>query len=160
MQEKLELPDKEICLILMRHAKAEAQSNDGTDKSRPLSQKGHVQAKKVAMAMSNAGITLDKSIVSTAMRTQQTWQNVQGVFQKAQSISLEALYHAPAGLIWRCCMQHADNASVLMAVGHNPGMAELAAHLLGDKYITFPTSTAAVFNVGPEGVKPIAIYNK
>ena len=147
-------------LILMRHGKAE-RSSPGGDFERALTERGLTDAALMGRLLVDEGLVPDIGVVSTARRTQQTWQALSEAFPKALTRSLGGLYNAEAGRI----LFEAEAAGVehdtVMMVGHNPGMHGLTIGLLheggaGSALIAraesrFPTSTIAAFTFDAAG---------
>src|ERR671920_1227598 len=61
-------------LVLLRHAKAEPGGDGVGDAERPLALKGRTQASRVGTALRAAGLQPDLALVSSALRTRQTWE--------------------------------------------------------------------------------------
>ncbi len=58
----------------MRHAKAEPYAE--TDADRELTRRGHDDAAEVGRFLADIGIRPDSALVSSALRTRQTWEHV------------------------------------------------------------------------------------
>jgi len=121
-------------LLLMRHAKAS--SDPGfADHDRPLSAKGRRGAELVGewLAARSAGEV--HVLCSSSRRTRETLALLQvaGALDRAR-IEIESdLYLASAGdLLVRLQRLDASEASPVLAVGHNPGLHELAVALAGE----------------------------
>ena len=67
-------------LILMRHAQAEASAPSGGDEARPLSAAGRAEALLMGRALAERGLKPDLALVSTAVRTRQTWEQMHDAF--------------------------------------------------------------------------------
>jgi phosphohistidine phosphatase len=118
-------------LIVMRHAKAEPFA--ATDHARRLTERGLECARDVGRHLLESGLVPDFALVSSALRTRETWAEVaracgatdvqvsydDTVFTGSPDVVLEAIRGAPA------------DASTVIFVGHNPTAAYLA-HLLDD----------------------------
>lgn len=118
-------------LILMRHAKTE-RSNPGGDHARMLEERGRTDAARIAAWMQENGIVPEYVLVSDATRTRETAVAMQPAFTPAAVIACsEKLYLAEAEQILREIWAVPDHAAVLMLIGHNPGMHELAHILAG-----------------------------
>jgi phosphohistidine phosphatase len=116
-------------LHLLRHAKA-APQGEGTDRERPLEQRGRRAAQ--ALAAWAAGHKLAPALVlcSPATRTRQTLDIVAPAFARPPQILFEdALYLATAGQLLARLRRVAAGTAGVMVVGHNPGLHELAAIL-------------------------------
>ena len=108
-------------IVIMRHAKAEKLAQ--TDHERQLSDRGHEQAQQCANWISTLPFAIDSAIVSSSMRTTQTWQDLQlrcpvQITNDAYNASAEQWVH-----LIRECAPAVEN---LLIVGHNPGVSDLA----------------------------------
>lgn len=137
-------------LVLLRHAKAAADSATGEDFDRPLAARGRADAPVVAKALADAGADPQIVLVSAAKRTRETWELCAPAFKPATVHFVDRLYLAAADII----MREAEEAGVerVMIVAHNPGMHELASRLahrmnaLESKVrAKFPTAAGAIF---------------
>lgn len=148
-------------LVLMRHAKAEKNAPSGEDFDRPLSPVGRREATTVAKALEAHSIRPDFAIVSAALRTRQTFEQVEAVFGPIPSIIDKAFYNADAGTLRRLVEAHEDHGLCVLVINHNPGiqslsvdyMIESAASLSAIDRVRngFETATAAFFDVDVAG---------
>ncbi len=119
-------------LVLLRHAKAEhASSLD--DRMRPLALDGRRQAAEVGTSLRAAGVLPDRVLVSSAVRTRQTWDLVRvglGVGPEVAEFGDE-LYSA--GVRTLIGLLHAVGPEVrtLLVVGHEPTVSQTAVALAG-----------------------------
>jgi phosphohistidine phosphatase len=147
-------------LLVMRHAK----SDWGTglpDFERPLSQRGHDAAPRMAQWLEDVGHGPDAVMTSAANRTLTTAYYVIEHFELADDVVEERsdLYHAGANrwldLLWGLpgqIPQHL-NSQCLLICGHNSGLDDLVEYLAGEtpeltangKLMT--TAAIAVFTV-------------
>ena len=127
-------------LMLLRHAKTEHDAPSGQDQDRRLDDRGRHDAAAVGSWIGRHLPVPELVLVSTAVRTQQTWEIVRQAMQDAartvapqpQVESMDELYGAePAQLLQIVRMAEASDPRQLMVVGHNPGMHELALALAG-----------------------------
>jgi len=109
-------------LILWRHAEAESGMPDA---QRKLTEKGHKQAKQMA-AWLNRQLPQDARILaSPAVRAQQTASALQRAFETSDAINTSAGPEAVLGAIgWP------DTEGVVLVVGHQPTLGQLAARLV------------------------------
>jgi phosphohistidine phosphatase len=148
-------------LILLRHGKAEADAPTGQDFDRALTSRGRHDVVLVARELAAAGRALDLALVSPAARAKETWEQAGPFFPNAQVQWAPALYHIdPQGIL---DLAFDQPSSVVMVVGHNPGLGELAAFLAreaghGDM-IGFPTAAAAVVDFAPESRRPARAFS-
>jgi phosphohistidine phosphatase len=141
-------------LVVMRHSKAE--QSGPSDAERQLSDRGLVDATEAGQWLASRGVEPDQALVSSAVRTQQTWEAVnEGGGWDLEGTDDDALYEAGTETALDLIRAVDDTISTLVVVGHNPMMALLAALLddgQGDEQagneITFgfPTSAMAVFS--------------
>ncbi len=137
-------------LILLRHAKAAANSETGGDFDRTLARRGRDDAPVVGKALRAAGANPQVVLVSAARRTRETWELIAPNFPKAKVVFREELYLAEAEVL----LKAAEDVGVerVMVLAHNPGLHELASRMathmtplelkLRAKY---PTAAGAIF---------------
>ncbi|MCL1870639.1 MAG: histidine phosphatase family protein [Promicromonosporaceae bacterium] len=120
-------------LVLLRHAKAEPGRDKLPDVLRPLATNGRKQAGGVGKAFASAGLVPDLALVSTALRTRQTWELLAaGLKPAVTELQLhEELYEASVADVLALVRAVGDGASTVLVVGHEPTMAATAAHLAG-----------------------------
>jgi phosphohistidine phosphatase len=118
-------------LLLLRHAKAGPQNIEG-DYGRALAPRGRRNAPLVGKAMRKAGFIPDAVLCSDAVRTRQTWELVAQELKAEPDVRFtDALYLAPWKVILGQAREFPASADTAMMVGHNPGMEDCAAALLG-----------------------------
>jgi phosphohistidine phosphatase len=142
-------------LIVIRHAKAEPFAS--TDHERRLTERGRAGAHDAGAHLREVGLVPDYAVVSSAIRTRETWSAVaeetgttcevsfdDAVFSGSPNVVIDALSHVPPG------------SETVVFVGHNPTAAYLCHHLddgEGDpKAVTsllqgFPPGALAVLDV-------------
>ena len=126
-------------LMLLRHAKTEHDAPSGHDQDRRLDDRGRLDAAAVGGWIGRHLPVPDMVLVSTAVRTLQTWEIVRQAMQDTakdfappQVEFLAELYGAdPTHLLRTIRMAEASDPKRLMVIGHNPGMHELALALSG-----------------------------
>jgi phosphohistidine phosphatase len=119
-------------LLLLRHAKS-AWPDGVADHDRPLADRGLKAAPRMGAYIAAKGLVPDLALVSTARRTQQTWEKVAGELPPSiEQRDLDDLYEAPAARL--AALLHAMDPSVrtLLLIGHNPGFHDLALGLVGN----------------------------
>jgi len=127
-------------LMLLRHAKTENDAPSGQDQDRRLDDRGRLDAAAIGGWIGRHPPLPDAVLVSTAVRTQQTWEIIREAMRDAardpapepQAEFIAELHGADPGqllqIIW---MAEAADPRQLMVIGHNPGMHELALMLTG-----------------------------
>lgn len=117
-------------LFLLRHAKAEAGSIDGSDHARSLAPRGVRQA--AAMAEIFRREKFDPAIIfcSPSQRTRQTLEAMDtALSHRAGTHYLDTLYCSAPETLARTLEQEDDGGGDILLVGHNPGIASLALGL-------------------------------
>lgn len=147
-------------LILLRHGKAEPDSDSGDDFDRRLAPRGVRESVEMGARLADMGFQPQVALVSPAARAKGTWEAAQGAFPNAETRFLDHLYHADSQTIRRAAEDAGGNGTVIV-VGHNPGMQELTirllqegsapAGLIGRAQRNFPTAAAAVFLIDANG---------
>ncbi len=116
-------------LILTRHAKSSWDDPEMSDHERPLDAHGRRAATDLGRWLASRGHVPGEVLCSDARRTQETFSGLAAALPDAPSPQLKpALYHAGADVMMAVLQQ--AQADVVMMVGHNPGIAELAHRLV------------------------------
>lgn len=142
-------------LLILRHAKAEPFAR--TDHERALTPRGQSDAAAVGRWLAQEALAPDYVVVSSAARTQETWQAVHRASGCAPVVTTDrSLYGAGTDAALEIIRSAPQDARSLMLVGHNPTMAYLV-HLLDDggadteTFIAvsagYPTSALTVLSV-------------
>ena len=130
------------------------------DRDRPLNARGREAAPKVAAHMFSRDLVPQRALVSTAVRTRETWTLMTPFFRhKPETLFEGRLYESTPHTILSVIKETPDSIKSLLVLGHNPGLQTLALALTGagdDKARArlaekFPTGALAVidFIVGP-----------
>ena len=123
-------------LMLLRHAKTEHDAPSGQDQDRRLDDRGRKDAAEIGRWMAAHPPFPDSVLVSTAVRSEQTWDIVWDAMASAvprPKVKLMAeLYGAdPSDLLRIIHSAAAKDPHRLLLIGHNPGLHELAFALTG-----------------------------
>ncbi|HEY6211323.1 MAG TPA: phosphohistidine phosphatase SixA [Vicinamibacterales bacterium] len=123
-------------LYLIRHGIAEARGDAWPDDAkRPLSDDGMDRMKKGARGLARLNVAFDVILTSPLVRTRQTAEIVGAALDSRPSIvNIESL--APGGsyaALVADLEKHARKHSIAL-VGHEPGIGELAARLIGSRH--------------------------
>jgi len=117
-------------LIVFRHAKA-GPHDAVHDKERALIDRGRSDAALMGRAMRDKGYLPDLVLCSSAKRTMETWEcAAPALGAKPEVRFLDALYDAPEKSILKTLCSMKQSAPVLMYIGHNPGLENLARKLV------------------------------
>lgn len=133
-------------LILMRHAQAADYAPGRGDRERPLTDRGHDQARAVGRFLAQQGVRVDHALVSGALRTRQTAADL-GLGGAVEH--LDKLYNADPGTIREAISEAPDDARTLLVVAHNPGihqtvldLGDLTGHAEAQRMAySFPTAS-------------------
>ncbi len=142
--------------IVLRHAHAEAQSSDGTDFARELSERGRGEAQRAAEALQKLlDGRIPRILSSPAARAEATAQVVADSL--GDSVGFNArIYNATPGDLLDVFNATGPTETVLL-VGHNPGIEEVVALLVDGRsqaHRGMPTSGIAVIDVPAGLVEP------
>jgi phosphohistidine phosphatase len=150
-------------LTLFRHGKAVREHEAPGDHDRALVERGWREVEEAARWLHGWGVLPTRVLVSDALRTQQTWAAVQGVWAGPDAPTVDHrpdLYLAEPEEIWAQVLAEQTTQSLLV-IGHNPGLHQLALWLMAeggsaDDLATrhlregLPTSGAVVFEAAPD----------
>ncbi len=145
-------------LLLLRHGKADRHSAGG-DRERPLTRRGEDDALRLGQYLAAEGVTPDLAVASNARRARQTLDRVLTAFPGHVTHVIEnTIYMASVDHLLEILRQTPDRVSTLLAVGHNPGFAELAVGLAGSGEAQdlqrlrskFPTAALAILDFEAE----------
>ncbi len=118
-------------LLLLRHAKA-AWPAGILDVDRPLAQRGQAAALLMGSYLKKERLEPDLAIVSSARRTQETWERVQPILGEIAMRPDGRIYEAPVGRLLEVVREVEPEIGTLLVIGHNPGFEELAKLLIGE----------------------------
>ena len=120
-------------LTLLRHAKSERDSPDGSDFARSPNDRGLADAARMGEEMRKLGLRYDLVSASPARRVVETLEAV-GLSPRFD----ERIYNASTQELLAIVQETEDVIDRLMLVGHNPGFERLAGQLSNGP-IDFPT---------------------
>jgi phosphohistidine phosphatase len=120
-------------LYLIRHAIAAERGEDWPDDDkRPLTERGISRFKEVVKGLEAIDVEVDEIFTSPLVRAKQTAELLQaGLHGKPSLKILDALApgHAPSTVMAQ--LAKAARRRRIVLVGHEPGLGELTAHLIG-----------------------------
>lgn len=142
-------------LILLRHGKAEMESDTGEDFDRRLAPRGVRESADMGVRLADMGFCPEVALVSTAARARGTWDAASVAFPAAKPSFEARLYHADSATLRAAAEDALGSYGTVIIVGHNPGLQELTVQLLREGSAPagliakaqrdFPTACAAVF---------------
>lgn len=118
-------------LLLLRHAKT-IPATGRNDYERALVDRGRRDAAGIGAFVAESGLIPDLVIFSGAQRASETASIVVKCWPRPVEVRAElGLYDATRFAILAIVRALPDDAPSVMLVGHNPGVADLANHLVG-----------------------------
>lgn len=119
-------------LVLLRHAKAE-HPGSLDDHLRPLSLAGRRQATQVGAGLREAGIVPDLVLVSSSVRTRQTWDLVRVALDLPTDVAQfsDEVYSAGVRSLIGLLRDTGAAVGTVLVVGHEPTVSQTAAALAG-----------------------------
>jgi phosphohistidine phosphatase len=131
-------------LIIMRHAKSSWSSGAASDHQRPLNKRGRRAAPLVGARLRDLGWIPDLVIASDSERTRETWRRMQAQFPNTiEERYSRNFYHGGLNAIASACASLADDVSIVLVLGHNPGWEGAVAKLSG-QWERMTTANAAL----------------
>jgi len=117
-------------LLLLRHAKTERAEPGERDSDRKLMARGRTDAAVIGAYMNRHRLVPDLALVSPVTRAEETWAGVVTAFSKTPpAVKDDRIYNASAETLIDVIGATRD-ARTLLVVGHNPGLQDLALHLI------------------------------
>ena len=135
-------------LILVRHAKSDW-THDVPDFERPLNERGHRDAPKMAKFLLEQGIDIDSFVSSPAKRALTTCRYFAETYGKPKIKKVEDLYEPHPEDFVNTVLDLDDEFSSVALFSHNPGISDFASSL-NDEYLEFPTCGVAIFEIDTE----------
>ena len=122
-------------LYLVRHALAEERGDEWPDDTkRPLTPKGAARFRKVVRGLRELGVLVDVVVTSPLVRAKQTAELLVAGLKPAPALAVSSALApgvAPAQVAE--ALAHFKKPRRIALVGHEPGLGELAAWLVGTK---------------------------
>lgn len=137
-------------LVIIRHAKTEAQGNGQRDFDRNLTDRGRNDAVTMGMRLKKLGLIPDLILSSSSSRTMQTSHllaETSGYDPEAIQSSRE-LYHSSSEVIGQVLSDLPDTVTTCYLVAHNPGISQFAYDMQKDLFVgEMPTAAVMVIRV-------------
>ncbi len=142
-------------LYFIRHGIAEERGDAWPDDTkRPLTDRGITRLRKEARGLSRLGVTFDVVLTSPLVRARQTADAIAGTFDpRPPIVAIESL--APGGSYQALLtdLEKQSRRSRIALVGHEPGLGELAAKLIGSRH-AIEFKKGAICRIDLEAVPP------
>ena len=112
-------------------------------------------------ALAERGLKPDLALISSAVRTRETWEQMHDALGDVEVREEPRLYNASAEVLRRFVEDNEEQAGCLLILAHNPGVHVLTGVYLGESAASpaildrlaagFPTGAAALFTVDVAG---------
>lgn len=132
-------------LLIMRHAQSGPPKGLlGRDYDRSLDADGELQPALISRQLNEAHFSIDRALISTALRTRQTWDLLaQKLPKEPQVFYDQRLYNAPYDALWEVLLEH-DDCQCLLLLAHNPSVSILTYHLSSATHEFKPADVAVL----------------
>lgn len=118
-------------LMLLRHAKSEKAEPGMGDHERVLNARGRADAPRIGAYMARHGLVPGRVMVSTAVRTRETWERLATAWSSPPPATFEArLYESGPDAILTVIKETAREVGALLVIGHNPGLYDVTRLLI------------------------------
>lgn len=131
-------------LIVMRHGQAEPGRADSSDRQRQLTAEGRGDAAAVARLLAGRGWDPAVVLCSDAVRTKQTWEQLEVSFPEAEIRFVPQLYGASVAVVLDLLAEIPDETRNVMLIGHNPTFSELVEYLAGVSSPLYPADAVVL----------------
>src|SRR5262249_59643541 len=124
------------------------------DGKRPLTDDGAAQMRKSARGLARMDVTLDVVLTSPLVRARQTAEIVAAAMNPRPAlVTVEALAPGAGYAALSTELEKHGRRGRIALVGHEPGIGELAARLIGSRH-AIEFKNGAVCRIAVEGVPP------
>ncbi|MEP4378929.1 MAG: histidine phosphatase family protein [Alphaproteobacteria bacterium] len=144
-------------LILLRHGSPEWAENGLDDSQRALTKVGNAECLHVALWLNEHDVAPDHALVSSALRTRQSWEIVRDNLKRTPTSDMhDELYLATPGTLLAHIGALPVSVETALVIAHNPGIEELARMLAGpspdgaairDMMRGYPAAGLALFTI-------------
>jgi phosphohistidine phosphatase len=149
--------------MLLRHAKSDRPPGI-SDFDRPLNGRGRKAAPRMGAYLAAENLRPDHVVLSPSLRTRETWEPVRAALGGPDATPVEAIYEAPTEALLAVVRSTPEAAASLLMIGHNPGLQDLAAMLVGTGPrdlrsrldLEFPTAALAIVDFDLDDWREIA----
>jgi len=113
-------------LLLLRHAKAENPTAGSSDINRALNERGKKEAQAIGAFIRKQNLTFELVLCSPAGRARETAELVMAAAEATANVRYDQrIYEASPRQLWDVISEVEEDKSVVLLVGHNPGMEDL-----------------------------------
>ena len=136
-------------LILVRHAKSDWTENTN-DFDRPLNERGHQDAPKMAKFLKSEEVKIDVFVTSPAKRALTTCRYFAEVFENKNIKKMEELYNASPTEFLEAIENLDDSVENVAIFSHNNGITYFANSLTDENIEHMPTCSVVAFKIETE----------
>lgn len=136
-------------IYLVRHAQSDL-PKDTDDFDRPLGERGHEEAPKMARHLKSQALPIDLFVTSTAKRALTTCRYFAEVYESKNILKCEELYQATAREFLEVIEQLKDTEQQVALFSHNDGLSHFANSLTDENIVHLPTCSVAAFEIHAE----------
>ncbi len=148
-------------LLVMRHAKSDWGAQYRSDFERPLNARGHRDAPLMAAFLARRDLLPQRIVSSPAQRARLTAEYVAREARFTGQLEFDSrIYLASPKMLLTVIRDQPDEMDRIMLVGHNPGMEDIIALLVGGA-VRMPTAAIASLRLDADhwrSVQPNAGY--
>jgi phosphohistidine phosphatase len=128
-------------LLIIRHAKSSWNNAFSGDFERPLNDRGHRDAPRMAEKMKLRGVNIQAFLSSTANRALTTATYFAEAYGKTKNdiLLLPQLYHAPELVFYKVIKTIPADITTAAVFSHNPGITEFVNGLTETRIDNMPT---------------------
>lgn len=143
-------------LFLIRHGVAEERGDAWPDDAkRPLTEEGMERLQRSARGLARLDVWIDVMLTSPLVRARQTAEIVASAFDPRPSIAIvESLAPGASYASLAADLEKHGRKTRIALVGHEPGIGELAARLIGSRH-SFEFKKGAVCRIDVEEIPPV-----
>ena len=134
-------------LLIIRHAKSSWANAFNGDFDRPLNDRGHRDAPRMAEKIKARGVNVQSFLSSTANRALTTAVYFAEAYGKTKKdiLLFPELYHAPKDVFYEVIKKTSDNITTAALFSHNPGITDFVNSLTETQIDDMPT--CAIFAI-------------
>lgn len=144
-------------LLILRHADSNLDHPGLCDHDRPLSERGRRDIRRLGRHFIEHNLSPDLIITSSAKRARSTSERLmQAAGLDVRVVTDDRMYGASPTVCVEVLRDIEPDAACVLTVGHNPGLAELASLLAGQK-LEMPTAALATLRLPIESWSALAL---
>lgn len=145
-------------LIVCRHTRPEPGDPPTPDRKRRLTAAGRKDARAVGRELARRGLQPDLVLSSDSTRTRETTALICAELPREPEVRyLAELYSVSSDGLIETVETYGFDAAIVLIVGHNPGLEQLASRVAGFPLTLHPGSTAVLGLDGRGESRPLSV---